>query len=937
MAEVVLQDYRQVVHGNATVTTSGSAVFDGFGAKELNLIINVTASPTGTTPTITYTIQEIDPGDQTTALGNSKTGTAITAIGTQIVSLPIMYGGTVKVSWTVTGTTPSFTGLYASLISKVAGTATLYDSSGNPSFGSAGTPGSAVITVQGASGGQALPVTLSQTDRTATGSITTTQNVQVNAQGSSSTGLQITGTWTGTIVFEASVDAGTTWNAINAIVPTTGASQTSTTTNGNWEMGSAGYQLLRVRGNTVASGTATIYLNSGAGTQVVEIGAPLPTGTNTLGAINQGTAASLANAWSTKITDATNGPVAVKPASTAAVAADPALVVAISPNNAITATIADVTSSGALGSNGANVVVTHPGLASVGFQLAAGTFVGTIIPQVSFDGGTTWNATYFVDPVTLAVTSSLVFGASNTAAAKTLLQAGGAGMTRVFVSAYTSGTANATVRASNQEDQYSPFAGPPAVAIPPAIVQIGGSDGTLLRALSTDTSGRPIVAGPAAAGAAVVGNPVLTAPVTDNALVGQYAFGEAYRLRTSGETLLWLDNFDGTTVNTVKWAQSTSTMTQAQAQGSFTMNSGNSTTASAYSILTANKAVMITGEYAVECRVKAKLTPQANSVIELGFFNAATTSAPTNGVFFRINSSGTQQLVINYNGTETSTTIASALTAANYYHFVLYLYGTVARLDILNQDNSVFATVTLQAPVTQGALVQLGHIPVAVRVYNTGSAPASAPQAVITSIDASQLDVVTNKSWETQLAEVARFGNVDPNTGVQLQTFSNSAAPSTIAAGTLSNTAAAYSTLGGLFAFNTPNGAETDYILFAYQVPSNYTLLIWSVSVSMMILGAQSTSQPTVVQWGLAVGSSAVSLATAGANPPIRQALGMQQASKSASIGDAFTPGQIIWTPKVPITCFGGKFVHVILRVPSGNQTASQVNRGIVTFDAAFQ
>lgn len=936
MAEVVLQDYRQVVLSNATVTTSGSAIFDGFGAKELNLIINNTNAPTGTTPTITFSIQEVDPGNLTTLLGNSTTGTAISTATTQIVSLPIMYTGTVQVTWTVTGTTPSFTGLYASLISKVAGAVSIFTPTGQAVFGTAGSPGAGVLTVQGISGGQAIPVTLAQTDRTSTGTITSTQTIQVNSQGSASTGVVISGAWTGTIVFEASVD-GSAFAAVNAVVPTTGVAVTSTTANGNWEIASGGYQLIRVRGNTVATGTATATLDSGAGTQVVEIGAPLPTGTNTIGAVNQGTSASLANAWATKITDATNGPAAVKPASTAAVATDPALVVAISPNNSISVSSSDVTSTGALGSNGANVAVTHPGLASVGFQLAAGTFVGTIVPQVSYDGGTTWNNTYFVDPATLLVTANLTFGASNTAAAKTIIQAGGAGQTRVFVSAYTSGTANATVRASNMEDEYQVYMGTTGNAAPPAAAMVGGYDGANLRYLSTDTSGRVNVVGPAAGGAAIVGNPVLMAPLTDNSLVGEFAFGEAYRLRVGEETLLWLDNFDGSTVNTFKWVQSTSTMTQAQAQGSFTMNSGNSTTASAYSILTSNQSFMVSGEYGLEGRIKAKLTPQTNAVIELGFFAAATTAAPTNGVFFRITSAGTQQLVINYNGTETTSTIATGLTAANYYHFVFYLYGTVARLDILNQDNSVFATTTLQAPVTQGALIQLGHIPMAIRVYNTATAPGTAPQAVLTSVDASQLDVATTKGWEVQLAGMGRLGNLDPNTGVQLQNFSNSSAPSTIAAGSLSNTAAAYSTLGGLFAFNTPASAETDYILFAYQVPANYTMFIWSVTISTNILGAQSTTTPTVLQWGLAVGSSAVSLATAGANPPVRYALGLQQAAKSASIGDPMTPAQLMWEPRVPQVCYGGKYVHIILRVPSGNLTSGQINRGLVSIDATFQ
>jgi hypothetical protein len=49
--------------------------------------------------------------------------------------------------------------------------------------------------------------------------------------------------------------------------------------------------------------------------------------------VNQGLANTLANAWPHEITDGTNGPVAVKPASTPAVVADPSLVVTQSPNS----------------------------------------------------------------------------------------------------------------------------------------------------------------------------------------------------------------------------------------------------------------------------------------------------------------------------------------------------------------------------------------------------------------------------------------------------------------------------------------------------------------------------------------------------------------------------------------------------------------------------
>lgn len=129
--ETVLDTYQQVVHSNATITTSGSSVVAmNFGHKEVSLVVNVTVAPTGTTPSITYTIQEVDPGNGTTTISAAKSGAAITGLGTQIITLPVMYGGDVIVSWVVTGTSPSFTGVYATLVNKGPSPA-IYDQAGN--------------------------------------------------------------------------------------------------------------------------------------------------------------------------------------------------------------------------------------------------------------------------------------------------------------------------------------------------------------------------------------------------------------------------------------------------------------------------------------------------------------------------------------------------------------------------------------------------------------------------------------------------------------------------------------------------------------------------------------------------------------------------------------------------------------------------------------
>ena len=113
----------QSVHSNSTVTASGSKVFTGYGASEVSLFINVKASPTGTLPTIQYTIQEVDPGDGSTVIGNTVSSTVINAIGIQRITLLSTYGGSINVSWVIGGTgTPSFTQVYATLTAKVATT-----------------------------------------------------------------------------------------------------------------------------------------------------------------------------------------------------------------------------------------------------------------------------------------------------------------------------------------------------------------------------------------------------------------------------------------------------------------------------------------------------------------------------------------------------------------------------------------------------------------------------------------------------------------------------------------------------------------------------------------------------------------------------------------------------------------------------------------------
>lgn len=137
------------IQTNATLTSSGSTFvrFNYFGTQQINLIVNVPNAPTGTSPTLTFTIQEVDPGDETTTFGSSATTTTITNTGVFTAVLTNTHSSAVKVSWTVGGTgSPTFTGVYATITTKespdtqtISGTIT----ASNPSVG---TDGSASLT-----------------------------------------------------------------------------------------------------------------------------------------------------------------------------------------------------------------------------------------------------------------------------------------------------------------------------------------------------------------------------------------------------------------------------------------------------------------------------------------------------------------------------------------------------------------------------------------------------------------------------------------------------------------------------------------------------------------------------------------------------------------------------------------------------------------------
>lgn len=155
-----------------------------------------------------------------------------------------------------------------------------------------------------------VPVTLN--DLTASGNITT-QNlvpagvatagsaVEITLNGQNTLGVQVTGTYTGALNLQATID-GTTWvtTSSNIIMPSNGAIQSSIASAqvGAFQVNVAGYQKVRISGLAAMTGTAVVTLRASLGVVVLQAGASnvamgtvainaaLPTGGNTIGSVN---------------------------------------------------------------------------------------------------------------------------------------------------------------------------------------------------------------------------------------------------------------------------------------------------------------------------------------------------------------------------------------------------------------------------------------------------------------------------------------------------------------------------------------------------------------------------------------------------------------------------------------------------------------------------
>jgi hypothetical protein len=404
-------------------------------------------------------------------------------------------------------------------------------------------------------------------------------------------------------------------------------------------------------------------------------------------------------------------------------------------------------------------------------------------------------------------------------------------------------------------------------------------------------------------------------------------------LASAGHTMLLHDSFESTVIHPHRWLVTNTTMaaTQATITG-LLFNSGNITTVTTGYMIKSSATLMKNQRSPLQVKFRARLNHFNNSVMELGFGDAATfNGVNTTGAYWQMTAAGVLQPVLTFNSVDqTGTDIRSLITTANYYTFDVFMDDDEAVFVCQDTStNEIISRQAIQLPLTAPRLLSSTQIQVLARLYNTGVAPATAPQMILTDVYALALDNMQNKTWPQVNATNYRAAPIHPFSGVQLTNYTNSAAATSA---TLSNTAAGYTTLGGLWQFAAVAGAATDYALFGFTVPTNSNLVVTGIDIEAYNTVVAVATTPTLLVWSAGIGSTAVSLATA---TVCRIPLGVQSFPIGAVAGASAQRISKVFS--TPLVIPSGRFFHIILRMPVATATATQVVAGMVTVDGYFE
>ena len=309
---------------------------------------------------------------------------------------------------------------------------------------------------------------------------------------------------------------------------------------------------------------------------------------------------------------------------------------------------------------------------------------------------------------------------------------------------------------------------------------------------------------------------------------------------------------------------------------------------------------------------------------------AANPFAPTDGVYFRLTSAGLMG-VANNNGTETMTALLGLTYENNRkYRFIISFHEEEVNFWI---DDALYGTIP--TPSTLGQPCMSSSLPFAIRHAIAGGAAGAALSFSLSdyAVSVGGPNIAMTASIMGQRI-YGSYQGLSGGTMGSLATLPNSTNPTAAAPSNTALTANLPAGLGGQGLVTAAVAAATDGIWGSYQVPAGTVnvqgrrLVIRGVLVDLVNLGAAVATTATTLQFSLAFGHSAVSLATAEAattKAARRVHLGFATWPVGAAIGSAPQGGRIsVDLGDAPIFINPGEFVQLVAKFIVGTATASQ-------------
>lgn len=419
-----------------------------------------------------------------------------------------------------------------------------------------------------------------------------------------------------------------------------------------------------------------------------------------------------------------------------------------------------------------------------------------------------------------------------------------------------------------------------------------------------------------------------------------------YRLRVAHDNMLDQEQFNYTAQNTGKHSHAFTTLTATVSAAGLLTNSGNITTTTTGMTFGTFAMFPVGGTQTIVCETSVAFTaqPNVNTVIDFGLFQrgATTAFAPLDGFYFRMTSSGMYG-VINISGVETATPVFPLSGGTGTW---LYANNQTNRYLIQANNVSVSFWVNnylmgeIPSPVGASFGCKSLALPWSVRHAIVGGAAGAATQALISDYRV----FVRGSQYSDRLSIVGQrvlgsYQGLSGGTMGSLTAYPNSTNPTAAAPSNAALTANLPAGLGGQGLVTAAAAAATDGIWGEYAVPAGSIsvqgrrLVVRGIRIDAVNLGAAVATTATTVQFSLAYGHTAVSLATAEsasfatgtAKAPRRVALGFMTWPVGAAIGAQPQDGGIFMDfGDCPLYINPGERIALVGKFIVGTATASQ-------------